>query len=257
MKTFRIVGLLFAAFLAATNPVASQAQANNLVATSWLVTIDGETKTRTLQIASATPTSDGALLLEATYGLTSGGMYPAQAQMNQGSGQRQLTLVTAANSTIIATEQSDGSFRGTFSPKHGGAKSVVISGLNSDLQIAAKTLASEQLVPLGVNRWANRPKFFVGDTWQFEFANKRYAKPGCEYRLSVERVTSSNVYARAAFPDGCEVSITTAYPIGQGSLQKFDLGLNHYHYSTDPYPAFDFPLYVGKVWTRKWQSKIN
>jgi len=104
---------------------------------------------------------------------------------------------------------------------------------------------------------AERPTFRVGDTWRYEFGNSRYAKPGCIYAVSVERVTKSNVYARVEFPDGCEVSMTTSYPIASGSVQKFDLSLNHFHFSNTPYRAVDFPLYVGKAWTQKWKWKLN
>lgn len=102
-----------------------------------------------------------------------------------------------------------------------------------------------------------QPVFAVGDKWQYEFANKRYAKPGCRYVIAVERVTDANVYARVQFPDGCDVSITTSYPVASNSVQKFDLSLNHFHHSNSPYRAFDFPLYVGKTWTQKWEWRLN
>lgn len=257
MKTLRIFGLLFAVFLAAMEPAASQTQANSLAATSWLATVDGEAKTRTIVIATASPKNDGLLELQATYGFTGGNMYPVQAQISQSASPRQLTLITPADTKVVATERPDGSFQGTFTLKDGRVKGIVIARFADDLRVATRSPNIEQPVPTGVSRWASRPQIFVGDTWQFEFANKRFAKPGCQYRLSVERVTGSSAYARATFPDGCEVSITTAYPIGQGTLQKFDLGLNHYHHSTDPYLTFDFPLYVGKTWSQKWQWKLN
>lgn len=104
---------------------------------------------------------------------------------------------------------------------------------------------------------AERPIYVPGDTWQYAFANNRYAKPGCLYSLKVERVTKSNVFSRVSFPNGCEVSITTAYPVASESLQRFDLSFNHFHYSADPYRAFDFPLHVGKKWNQKWEWKLN
>ncbi len=145
MKTFRVVRFLFAALLAATGTLTAQAQpttrANSagLASTSWLVTVDGEAKTRTLLIASATPKSDGSLLLEATYGLTGGGMHPAEAQMGQSGSQRQLTLTTSANSTIIATERPDGTFQGTFTNKNGVVKGVIVAKLSGDIRLAAKS----------------------------------------------------------------------------------------------------------------------
>jgi hypothetical protein len=102
-----------------------------------------------------------------------------------------------------------------------------------------------------------RPAFAPGDTWQYDFANKRYAKPGCHYTLTVERIVSNAVFARVMYPDGCDVSITTAYPVSPNSLQRFDLNFNHYHFSKETYPAFEFPLYVGKKWSRPWEWKLN
>jgi hypothetical protein len=235
----------------------SKTSGADLTATSWLVTVDGETRTRTFTVTTGNLMPDGSTGLRATYGWTGGNMNPVQAQINQAASPRQLILITPADTKIVASERSDGSFQGTFSLKNGTVKSVIVTKIAGDIQVAAKKAADEQPMLPGVSHWASRPQLFVGDTWQFEFANKRYAKPGCQYRLSVERITGSSVYARATFPEGCEVSITTAYPIGQGTLQRFDLGLNHYHYSADPYPAFDFPLYVGKTWTRKWQFRLN
>lgn len=257
MKTFRIIGFLFAAFLAATGPALSQTPADDLADTAWLVTVRGEEKTRTLVIGDVV-TKPGASSLEAAYGWTGGNMIPVKAEISQTASPRRLVLITPSNTAIVADERADGSFHGTFALKDGRVKGVVLTRANSTLRVAAaKPSAAAESVPLGVSHRADRPTYFVGDQWQFEFTNTRYAKPGCRYQLSVERITSSNVFARVSFPDGCDVSITTAYPIGQGTLQKFDLSLNHYHYSPDPYPAFDFPLYVGKTWTRKWQWKLN
>lgn len=104
---------------------------------------------------------------------------------------------------------------------------------------------------------AERPAFFPGDTWQYEFANRRYAKPGCLYQLTVERVTDTNVYLRVAYPDGCEVSLVTAYPVAPNSVHKFDLSLNPYYYSAEPYRWLEFPLFTGKTWTQSWKREQN
>jgi len=113
------------------------------------------------------------------------------------------------------------------------------------------------LTATGQEPRAEQPVFYPGDAWQYEFVNKRYAKPGCRYSLTVERVTAMNVFARLLYPDGCDVSITTSYPVAPNSIQKFDFSLNHYHFSTEPYPAFDFPMHVGKKWSKKWEWKLN
>lgn len=104
---------------------------------------------------------------------------------------------------------------------------------------------------------AERPTLKPGDVWRYDFRNKRYAKPGCKYEVVVDQVTDINVFAVVNYPVGCEVSITTVLPVAPGSLQKFDLGMNHYFFSEEPYRAFDFPLFVDKSWTQKWVFKVN
>lgn len=104
---------------------------------------------------------------------------------------------------------------------------------------------------------AERPSYRVGDTWRYDFTNRRYAKPGCQYDLLVERVTNVGVFARVDYPAGCEVSIVTAYPITPGSTQRFDLDLNPYFYSADAYRLLEFPLSVGKTWSQVWKRNQN
>lgn len=104
---------------------------------------------------------------------------------------------------------------------------------------------------------ANRPNLNVGDSWQYQFKNTRYAMGGCEYSLTVEKITEINIFSRIKYPDGCDVSVTTAYPVASGSLQKYDLDFNHFHHSKTAYKAFAFPLEVGKTWFLEYEWKLN
>lgn len=108
----------------------------NLAPTSWLVTVEGEAKTRTLMIAAANPKADGSTELVATYGWTGGNMHPIRAQMVQSGEQRQLVLITPADTKIVATERPDGTFQGTFALKDGKVKGVIIAKSSGDLQVA-------------------------------------------------------------------------------------------------------------------------
>lgn len=114
----------------------SSADTANLASTSWLVTVEGEAKTRTIVIAAANPKADGSTELVATYGWTGGNMNAVQAQLAQSGGQRQLVLITPANTKIVATERPDGTFQGTFALKDGKVKSVIVAKSASDLQVA-------------------------------------------------------------------------------------------------------------------------
>ncbi|MFA9262389.1 MAG: hypothetical protein ACEQSB_03475, partial [Undibacterium sp.] len=209
MKTrLFLSGLLLAVFSAAVavpaqaqTVAALQASPNpSLAGSIWLVKVAGEPRTRTLIIAEEAPIAGGALLT-ARYGMSDEHQTPIAAAIRLVGNKRQLVLTTQAASEIVADEQSNGSFSGTFTPKKGGVKPVSIAlASDEDLRIAsaAKVLVADPLIPSGVSHWADKPKLFAGDSWRFEFANKRYAKPGCQYQLSIERITGSNVYARAA-----------------------------------------------------------
>lgn len=92
---------------------------------SWLVTVAGDVQTRTLIVSEEAPTATGALL-GVKYGMTHLGQGPISAKMLRVGDQRQLVLVTQASSTIAATEQPDGKFKGTFTYRNGGIKEVTI-----------------------------------------------------------------------------------------------------------------------------------
>ena len=129
-------------------PVASPAQTaaaeppqSSLIG-SWLVTVDGEAATRTLIVTEEAPTGDGALLA-AKYGMTAQG--PIEAKMIRLGAQRQLVLVTQAGTKIVATEQSDGNFKGTFTLKSGGVKEVTIARMSEEMR---QQLAQARAAPV-------------------------------------------------------------------------------------------------------------
>ena len=99
--------------------------AEDLVGT-WLVTVDGEARTRTLVISRVTPTAVGATL-DAAYGLSDQGQGRVPAELRYGDNRtRQLMLTTQSQTKIVATETSAGDFVGTFSLANGVTKSVTI-----------------------------------------------------------------------------------------------------------------------------------
>ena len=121
----------------------SQSSAINLASTTWLVTVEGEAKTRTIMITAANPKADGPTELVATYGWTGGNMHPIRAQMAQSGEQRQFVLITPADTKIVATERPDGTFQGTFALKDGKVKGVIIAKSSGDSpQIATAALAN-------------------------------------------------------------------------------------------------------------------
>jgi hypothetical protein len=221
---------------------------------SWLATVEGDPSTRTLVITAEAPTDSGALL-NARYGVTGKGITPIEANMSRVANRRQMNLVTQAATNITVTEQADGTFAGTFSQKNGIVKNVVFTRVSEAELVQSLSTSKSQSTTVGPN--LGGPKIVVGDTWQYQFKNEKYAKPGCVYSLTVEEIKNANVYARVNYPEGCEVSITTSYPVPSNSLQKYDLDFNHFHFSSSPYKAFAFPLEVGKKWVQEFQWKLN
>lgn len=209
---------------------------------NWLVTVEGirDNESRTLEILSD-PASPASATLTAKYGLTSKAKTSVDARLVQSRPPRQLVVVTQALTTITVDELPDGTFAGAFVTKAGNSYPARLVRV-TDAQLASIV---------------ERPRFSVGDKWRYRFENRKYAKPGCSYELLIERITSKNVYSRINFPNDCDVSITTAYPVAPNTVQKFDLNLNHFHYSPEPYRALDFPLYLGKSWTQKWKWQLN
>ena len=138
MKAKQVLSvLLFAMCSAATVASLAQttaaAQAPRSLVGSWLVTVEGDVATRTLIVTEEAPTHDGAHL-GAKYGMTTQGQGPISAKMLRVSDQRQLVLVTQAGTRIAATEQADGSFKGTFTLKNGGVKEVTIVGISEAMR---------------------------------------------------------------------------------------------------------------------------
>lgn len=130
----------------------------NLAPTSWLVTVEGEAKTRTLMIAAANPQADGSTELVAAYGRTGGNIYPIRAQMAQSGEQRQLVLITPDSTKIVATERPDGTFQGTFTLTDGRVKRVIITKSASGPQVVtfSKDVPAECSGYVGtwVGRWS-------------------------------------------------------------------------------------------------------
>lgn len=103
---------------------------------TWLVTVEGENATRTLIIAAEAATDSGALL-SAKYGISGKGQGPIEANVTSAGDRRQMNLVTQAATIIIATEQPDGTFNGTFALKSGVVKPLTMARV-TDAELLAK-----------------------------------------------------------------------------------------------------------------------
>lgn len=135
-------GFLFAMLLSSSGVFGQEKTLAELQAdlvSPWLVTVEGENRTRILRIAGLTQKADGVFLIEAVYGFTDEKQTPIKAEMSQGK----LVLTTQANTKIVVTQQPDGTFAGTFALKNGTTKGVTIARV-SENELPTK-IASEQI----------------------------------------------------------------------------------------------------------------
>lgn len=135
----------FTAFFASTGVFAQTtplAELQTKLISSWLVSVDGENRTRTLKIKGSTKKPDG-LLLEADYGWTDGKQTAIKAEINQTIQENKLVLITQADTKIIAAQTPDGKFTGTFALKNGVTKKVTITKLSeNELQATRESALS-------------------------------------------------------------------------------------------------------------------
>jgi hypothetical protein len=111
--------------LVAHGPAArAQGQEPDDLISPWLVTVQGEARTRTLKVNGVTAKPDGTYVLDAVYGWSNGAAAAIKAEVSQTPAGRKLTLTTQANSVISATQSADGSFSGTFTDVNGNSKPV-------------------------------------------------------------------------------------------------------------------------------------
>jgi PQQ-dependent catabolism-associated CXXCW motif protein len=112
-----------AAFIGPALARAPAASPSGLLA-PWVVTIDGETRPRTLRFTHVTEKPKDEFLLEGTYGMIDGEQQPASAQMTQSPKERTLKITTPGRSFITATQTAEGVLSGTIKFRSGNEKAV-------------------------------------------------------------------------------------------------------------------------------------
>jgi len=139
-----VLSIVAAGILVAHGPAArAQAPTPNDLISPWLVTVEGESRTRTLRINGVATKADGTYLLDAVYGWSDGALSAIKAEMSQTSGGLKLTLTTQAKSVIAASQLADGSFSGTFTGSNGKVKPIkLVKATESALTAASAPAAS-------------------------------------------------------------------------------------------------------------------
>lgn len=146
----------------------------------WIVTVEGEARTRTLRITGGAQKPDGSLLLEAVYGWTDGNQTPISATASQSSQQSTLQFSTQSNSRIVATQTALGIFEGAFTDKNEQTKPIRIQKVSeAELQLkisAAKSARASAIItkpPADVpatcaafsGRWTGTWGYGIGQQW--------------------------------------------------------------------------------------------
>lgn len=133
------------------------AQLQTELISPWLVTVEGEIRTRTLRITGAAQKPDGTLLLEAVYGWTDAGQSAIPASASQSGQKNTLQFATQSSSQVVATQTSNGNFEGTFTYK-GTTKAIKIEKiLEGDLQLKVATAKAARAATIIVKPAADVP----------------------------------------------------------------------------------------------------
>jgi hypothetical protein len=142
----RAVAFCFSVLLYFTANVAraqvSLDQVKGEVVSAWVVTVDGEMRKRLLRISGIEQKDSATFSLSATYGWIDAYKPPVKAELVQSGKERTLNFVTGSNSKIVATQNTDGVFVGTFSPTSGPSKGIRLVKVSDDE--LSKVLADAQ-----------------------------------------------------------------------------------------------------------------
>ncbi len=93
------------------------------MAGSWLVTVEGENRTRTMVIDTVAQKAEGTYVLAGTFNFSDGKPTPFKdGELLQSSGNLTLVLTTGAGSVYTVTAKPDGTFAGTTKYANGRVK---------------------------------------------------------------------------------------------------------------------------------------
>ncbi len=226
----------FPGALRAQGAGAPAAEQSSLVGT-WQVSVDGFPETRTLIVAEEGATPEG-MLLNARYGITGKGQGPISARMIRAGGLRQLEFVTQAATKVVATEQADGSFKGTFTLKSGAVHAVVIARAET-----AASKPSAQALPPGA---IGAPVHAVGDqwVWRVRVSPRDRCTNGiaADARL-VETVTAVTSAGYVAEVNGPREGTKSSRSYGKDLAFRVTVGGESFRSD-----VLNFPIQPGKSW---------
>jgi len=121
----------------------------------WLVTVQGEARSRLLRINEVSQDTEGSYLVSAAYGWIDGTLSIVRIELILSSGQRRLVVRTAGGSLISVLQSADGSFAGTFKTTRGVESSVRLERVSEE---QLPRLAAESQARMAARIFANEDK---------------------------------------------------------------------------------------------------
>jgi PQQ-dependent catabolism-associated CXXCW motif protein len=124
-------------------PAFAQAQARSQAGllAPYLVTIEGESRQRTLRLTRTTETTKDDFGVEGTYGMIDGAQEPATARVTQSAKARTLKITTPGQSFITVTQTGEGVFIGRIKFRSGNDKAARLDRV-SEADLRSKVLAA-------------------------------------------------------------------------------------------------------------------
>ena len=99
---------------------------------SWLATVEGDTRPRTLSIESVQQKSENVFSLEAEFGYSDIRRAKADAEISQTATERKLALTAKSGAKITATQTLNGVLTGTFFFTDGTTRPITLTKLSAD-----------------------------------------------------------------------------------------------------------------------------
>ncbi len=116
---------------------------------TWVVTVQGDTRQRTLKVTSVHKISADIFQADGSYGWIDANQDKVQLELTNSPIGLEMRFSTPASSSLTANQQADGSFSGTIAFKDGSAKPVLLRKANeNDLFAAQQPAASSQKTAL-------------------------------------------------------------------------------------------------------------
>lgn len=202
----------------------------------WKVMVQGETRTRTLQLRSSSAPASGSV--DAMYNWSDELLLPATAEIRQQASGLSLSVTTPAKSVLKASGPAQGPLRGSISYTDGQTKTVTLERLADDALAAGGSA-----VPFS----GERPQMEVGDSWAYRRTERNgdtlfYVQRVVRRRDEEIEMTSGSEY------------LTYTRDL---NLKQIKRGNRVYATYTPYFPSYDFPLGVGKQWRRAFEGIVD